>query len=70
MYLFLERGEGSERYGEKHQCEKETLVGSRTSPNLEPDLEPNLQHSTLIRIQVATFCFGRAMPNQLNHTDH
>ena len=38
IYLFLERGEGREKEGEKHQC----VVASRVSPTWDLALNPGM----------------------------
>ena len=41
IYLFLERREGREREGEKHRCERETLISCLLhAPNWGPGPQP------------------------------
>ena len=41
IYLFLERGEGKEREGEKHQCVIAPYWGLASDPGMCPDWELN-----------------------------
>ena len=64
IYLFLERGEGREKEGEKHWCVREILISclliasptwdQACNPGLGPDQESKWHLSTT--------------PNQLSHT--
>ena len=55
-YLFLEKGSEGEREGEKHQCDRETLISCLS---YEPQLgtEPATQACVLTRIEPVTCPF-------------
>ena len=56
FYLFLERGEGREKEGEKHRCVRETsTVASRTPPTRDPAHNPGM--CPVLGIEPATFRF-------------
>ena len=38
--MFRERGREGEREGEKHRCERDTLIGSCTHSDWGPNLQP------------------------------
>ena len=58
MYLFLERGEGREKEGEKHQCVRETLISFATC--MYPDWESNGNRT-------GDLLLGGMKLNQLSH---
>ena len=68
MYLFLERGEGREKEGEKHPCARDT---SRSyllhTPNWGPG--PHYRPMPWLGIEPVTFQFaGQSVLNPLRHT--
>ena len=67
-YFFLrERGREGEREGEKHQCEREILIGCLSDvPQL--GTQPTTQACALTRNQTKDLSLRRMMSNQLIHS--
>ena len=56
IYLFLERGEETEREGEKHRCETETSIDC-LSYMPQPTREPATQACALTGNRTTNLCF-------------
>ena len=67
IYLLLERGEGREKEGKKHQCVRETPIGCLLhTPQL--GIWPTTQACTLIGNQTSDLSVHRPALNPLTHT--
>ena len=67
IYLFIFREREQEREGEKHRCERETLIGCLSRmPRL--GTEPITQACAQQRIEPATFLYAGQCSNQLGHS--
>ena len=66
LFIFSKRGRKGEREGEKHWCERETLISCLLhTPNWGPGLQP--RHVPWLGIETTTFwCIGWCS-NQLSH---
>ena len=67
LFIFRERGREGEREGEKHRCERETLIGC-FSHAPQQQTKPATQACALTRHQTSNLLLCKTMPNQSIHT--
>ena len=61
LLIFRERGKEREREGEKHQCERETIINCLfNKPQPGPNLQPS--HTPWQRIEPVNLCFVGGCP--------
>ena len=67
-FIYFQReGSEGEREGEKHRCERETLLGC-LSYTPQPGIEPATQACALTGNQAGDSLLCRTTPNPLSHT--